>query len=151
MFGFSNEQSRGVAMCVHSSAHSCCRDEHSRAYYTERYRSPDQNQGIHTPKPAVPALRHLYLEKHNDTRSTLGLLPHQSVDHRRGMDATLDGRRRPFKPAHVMSIKPQCRCLITIKHNASAPITAVMAPHAGRQPPWSPHLGKNGSPWTGLE
>ena len=72
-----------------------------------RYRSPGQNQhqGIHAHKPAVLALRHVFLRAQ---RYALDAGFVASFSGRQGWTQH-DGRRRPFKPAHVMSIKPPCR------------------------------------------
>ena len=137
MCGFSNEQNRGIAcyvVCIQGLIHAAeTRDSQCMLHGKIPKQGPDQHQGIHTctPSPAVPALRHIYLEWHNEMRSTLGLLPHQSVGGPPAeMDATLDGDvRRCPKPAHVISIKSQYHNSINIKCNASTSNTAVVAPH----------------------
>ena len=71
-----------MLLCIQGLIHAAeTRDSQCILHGKIPKQGPDQHRGIHTctPSPAVPALRRIYLEWNNDMRSTLGLLPHQSV------------------------------------------------------------------------
>ena len=83
MCGLSNEQIEALhARDPHvafKGSFMLRRRETASAYYTEKCQSEWSLRDPYMCKPSVPALCHIYSEWNNDMRSTLGLLPHQSV------------------------------------------------------------------------